>query len=322
MRIDDMVPGHTSTCTVVDVGVDWLTLVSNRDAEHHDLTLNAWYEAFHLQKHRTGLIEDAHLLGYSGIKTEGFFMGTRYDGAMARVSGTLAKEVFLSLPTAGATATRLDLQVTVKWTGTGVHPCRLAAIHAAAQNELLPSSRQRNIQETHDNDGGYTTYIGSRQSTSFSRIYHKSAQDPDAYGKDAYRYEVQFNKDTAGNVIDALKTHQEHLESAIIAIVWDWHERRGIIPVFKRSAERVIVEREVLPLTELDKKLAWLYNQVRPTVGTLMEAGFREEALVALLGRTTGKEVMDILIRRASAVYDAQSTPRDADQMETYDESL
>lgn len=290
-----MVLGRTSQCEVVDIGCDWITLTSNNETAHHDITLNNWYEVFSRIRKQNGMTEDGSFLGYSGLKSEGAFVGTRYDGAMIRLSGTRAREHFLSLETEDATVTRLDIQVTCKWTGTGAHPPRLVAMHAESANELLPSSRQRNVEERKDNRQGYTTYVGSRQSSSFLRCYHKSAEDPDAYGPDVYRYEVQFNKETAARILVALRDHEENLESACVALVWDWCERRGIIPVFRRSAEKVIVSRETIPITEIDKKLGWLYNQVRPTIGTLIEQGLRREALIALLGQDLGKEVVHFL---------------------------
>lgn len=292
MRVDDMIPGRTSACTVVDVGVDWITLTSSTAHEPHDVTLANWYDVFNRVRHHSGMVEDASFLGYSGLKTEGMFIGTRFDGAMVRLSGPIARDNFLALQTAGASVTRLDLQVTCHWEGTGLHPPRLVALHATAANELLPTSRQRNVEERKDNRGGYTTYVGSRQSAAFLRCYHKSAQDPDAYGPNVYRYEVQYNKDSASFVLEALHNHQEVVEAAITALVWDWCERRGIIPVFRRSAERVIVSRETIPVTELDKKLQWLYTQVRPTVDMLMAQGHTAEALIALLGRDLGKDAM------------------------------
>lgn len=290
-----MVLGHTSEVTVLDVGVDWLTATSDREGAQHDLTLASWYEAFNRVKHESGLVETASFLGYNGIKTNGFFIGTRYDGAMARLSGKVARDTFLSLQMTDAVPTRLDVQVTVSWKGTGMHPPRLAALHAGTANETLPISRQRNIEERKDNRGGFTTYIGSRQSAAFARVYHKSAQDPDAYGTDAYRYEVQFNKDSASQVLTALHKYAENLESCCTAIVWDWFERRGVIPVFRRSAEKVIVSRETIPTTDIDKKLGWLQSQVSPTVHTLVDAGYREEALTALLGIDLGREVTHFL---------------------------
>lgn len=297
-RETDMVPGNKSSVTILDAGVDWLTLVSPLQAEMHDLTLNSWYETFNRVKHRSGLVDEANILGYAGIRTEGMLVGTRYDGAMVKVSGKTAKDVFLNLPHNGCNVTRLDVQVTVTWEGTGLHPCRLAALHATSANEILPVSRQRNIEEHKDNRGGYTTYIGSRQSTSFARVYNKSAQDADAYGPNAYRYEVQFNKGPAEQVLLALKEHQEALESACIALVWDWFERRGIIPVFRRGGQAVDVSRETIPLTELDKKLQWLYNQVRPTVAALSDQGMGEEVLVSLFGREMGYHMALFLQQR------------------------
>lgn len=295
MRSEGIIPGTTSNCRIVDVGIDWITLTSPRESELHDVLLNNWYEVFNRIRLVNGLLDDASVLGYAGIKTDGAFVGTRYDGAMIRLTGRIAREHFLSLKYETANCTRIDVQVTCEWTGTGAHPPRLVAMHANASNELLPKSRQRNIEERKDNREGYTTYVGSRQSSSFLRCYHKSAEDPDAYGPNVYRYEVQYNKDTAYRVLETLQQHQETLESACVALVWDWCERRGIIPVFKHSAEKVIVSRETLPLTELDKKLSWLITQVRPTVGTLVEQGYRKEAIIALLGTDLGKEVQHFL---------------------------
>lgn len=313
MRITDMIPGHTSECTVVDIGVDWLTLVAPITDENHNATLDNWYQIFNRVKLDSGLVEDGHFLGYAGVRTDHMFVGTRYDGAMVRVSGPVARDRFLALARSGCNVTRLDVQVTCTWQGTGMHPPRLVALHANSANELLPKSRQRNVEERKDNRGGYTTYVGSRQSASFLRCYHKSAQDPDAYGPNAYRYEVQFNKETAEAVLQALHYHQTNLDAACIAIVWDWCERKGIIPVFRRSAEKISLPREVIPLTEIDKKLAWLHTQVRPTVGALVELGLRREAIIALLGADLGKEVEHFLSTQLMQSLDQRMPERTHD---------
>lgn len=310
MRDNDQVMGIRPNVQILDAGVDWLTLTSTKESTDHELTLNAWYEQFQLLRRRTGIMEDAAMMGYQGIKTEGMFVGTRWDGAMCRISGKTARELFLEIPPGSSNITRLDVQVTIHDIDGKIHPPRLAAIQAEAANSALPTSRQRNIEEHKDNKQGYTTYIGSRQSTSFARVYHKSAQDPDAYGPNVYRYEVQFNKDTASHILKALYAHQEDLEGAAIAIVWDWFERRGVIPVFRRSGQVVTIGRDTIALTDLDKKLQWLYTQVRPTVTMLIEQGQAEEVLCALLGRTLGCDVMRTFDRLALGVPDGVEIPQ------------
>jgi len=312
MRSTDIVLGPRTDVTIVDVGVDWITLVSLKDSEDHDKTLNNWYEQFGRIRSQTGIVEDGQMMGYQGIKTDGIFVGTRWDGAMIRISGKTARSMFLTLNAGKSSVTRLDVQVTVHFPGDGMHPPRLAAMQAESANEQLPSSRKRNIEEHKDNRGGFTTYIGSRQSSSFARVYHKSAQSPDEYGPDCYRYEVQFNKDTAPQVLNALYMHQDNLDSACIAIVWDWFERRGIIPVFRRSGEVVHIARETLPLTDMDKKLKWLYAQVRPTVTDLIEQGMGEEVLCALLGRSLGTDVMRTFDTLAFGTPDGVEIPQRA----------
>lgn len=291
MRRDDQPTLAPAGTPIIDAGVDWLTVTSLKTHEGHERDLTNWYEILNRRRHDAGVYEEASVLGYAGLKTEHLFVGTRWDGAMLRMSGSYARETWNAVSVSNGNVTRLDLQVTVQWNGEGAHPARLAAIGAEMANEQLPVSRQRLVHEHKDNRQGYTTYIGSRQSAAFARVYHKSAQAPDEYPENTYRYEVQFNKETAPMVHKSLLENQDRAEAYVIAVVWDWFERRGVIPVFRRSGEVVNIPREVLPLTDMDKKLRWLYNQVRPTVTDLLSLGHREAVLVALLGTELGKEV-------------------------------
>lgn len=292
MRSDDKAFVLSSKNEVLDCGVDWLTATSKKDSAKHEQVLASWYEVFRQWRHDNGLMSEASFLGYQGVTSEGLFIGTRYDGAMLRMSGKAARQLWQQMWLEDCKITRLDVQVTVQWEGVGFHPARLAAMQAEGANSILPPNRQRNVEEHKDNKGGFTCYIGSRQSASFSRCYHKSAQDPDSYGEGAWRYEVQYNADSAPAVLKALTDHMAEAEAASIALVWDWYERRGVIPVFRRSAIVVPVSRETLSLTTLDKKLAWLYNQVRPTVSELLDQGFEQETLIALLGNILGQQVV------------------------------
>jgi len=296
MRKGETLLGSKSEVKVVDCGVDWITVTCAKKVPDHESILDSWWNVLKRRRTEIGQTEPATFLGYQGLKCDGIFVGTRWDGAMIRISGSFARHAWQGVRVGDGTVTRLDVQVTVEWIGDGPHPPRMAAIQAEAANELMPSSRKRRIEEYHDNQEGYTTYIGSRQSASFCRVYNKSAQAPDDYGPNCYRYEVQFNKDSAGAIHKALLSHLDNIDHAAIACVWDWFELRGVIPVFRRSSAVVIVSRETIPLTDLDRKLQWLYNQVRPTVTTLLETTSREAVLVALLGTSLGKEVESSLM--------------------------
>lgn len=295
-RRTDKTPIRPATARVIDCGVDWLTVTSSKDNADHELVLFSWYEIMKERRRWTGTYEEKTFLGYQGTATDGIFVGTRYDGAMIRVSGEFSREIWSSINAKGSSITRLDVQVTVQYESDGPTPPRAAAIQAENANAEMPANRKRNVEEHTDNKEGHTTYIGSRQSDSFSRTYNKSAQDPDKYGDGAFRYEVQFNKGLASQVHSAMLQHQENAEAAAIAIVWDWYERRGVIPVFRRSSVVVPLKRDVLPLTDLDRKLKWLYTQVRPTVTDLLGQTTREAVLVALLGNELGKQVETSLV--------------------------
>lgn len=308
MRNDDKAFVLASKNEVLDCGVDWLTATSKKDTIKHEQVLASWYEVFRQWRHDNGLMAEASFLGYQGVTSEGMFIGTRYDGAMLRMSGKAARKLWQQIWLEECKITRLDVQVTVQWEGAGFHPARLAAMQAEGANATLPPNRQRNIEEHKDNKGGFTCYIGSRQSASFSRCYHKSAQDPDSYGEGAWRYEVQYNADAAPTVYQAMHKHEGDIEAAAIALVWDWYERRGVIPVFRRSASVVPVSRETISLTTLDKKLAWLYTQVRPSVAELLDQGYETEVLVALLGNILGRNVVSALQSQESQAMSRDSS--------------
>ena len=136
-----MVLGHTAEVKIVDIGVDWLTLTSNREGEYHESTLTNWYDVFGQIRANNGLVEDGSSLGYVGLKTEGAFIGTRYDGAMIRLSGKVARDHFLSLQAQSAAPTRIDVQVTCYWKGSGLHPPR----HVVDDGEVIRAMDERHV---------------------------------------------------------------------------------------------------------------------------------------------------------------------------------
>lgn len=280
---------------IIDTGVDWLTAVLSSEAVKSGRRYQEWEELFNAIAPLGEVNQAAHWLGYQGKSFEGAFIGLRYDGGAIRLSGQVARDNWLGLDLSEAHITRCDVQVTCRWEAETITPVRRAAVQAEGANALLPPQRQRLVEERRDNRGGATTYIGSRQSSSFSRTYNKSAENADAYGPNAYRYEVQYNRDTAPDVVRALTTHQEALQAACVAMVWDWYERRGVIPFFSRSGQVVPYVREVLTPTSTDRKLHWLNTQVRPTVEGLLARDLRLETLVAIFGKSLGEELYLIL---------------------------
>lgn len=298
---------------IIDAGVDWLTLTVKKENEQSDTCLSRWYDIFYMHRKRHGLATNAAKLGYSGLACEGMFVGTRHDGAMLTLSGQTAKELWREVIQYPATCTRIDIQVTVRAEGFTIEPSKYVASDAAAANEELPESRQRLIKTVQDNRGGMTCYIGSRQSDSFLRCYHKSAQDPDIYGDHAWRYEVQYNRDVAPGIVERLIESTAKPADLASSFVYGWMYTRGLMPSWRLAGEMQIVKRETIPLTELDKKLAWLYKQVRPTVEALLAQDLTEETLVALLGRDLGHA----LSLRVDAVYEQVFDQADAERKAT-----
>jgi DNA relaxase NicK len=135
--------------------------------------------------------------------------------------------------------------------------------------------------------GGWTTYIGKRQSDTFFRCYDKGAEsraagdEAEAAQYDgAWRFELELKGDYAERTAQALYRSGDQ-QGYTLGHVWRYLSDHGVNVPFD-------VDGPIHKLAQLrrrsdrDRKLDWLARQVRPTVTWLAENGDSASILAAL----------------------------------------
>jgi len=172
-------------------------------------------------------------------------------------SGIHQKEILTSASYAGASFTRLDLATDAKDVDISLE----RVYGHIANGKTLGSARSYGKFES--NNGGFTIYIGSRQSEKFVRIYDKAAESnlPDTDWK---RYEIE----TKGMVARAL--------AKVLVETTNWsgafqHMAKGILDLPNSDDYAAFFSPDALPIgiPKLEKtsdREKWIRTQVLPAV--------------------------------------------------------
>lgn len=282
MDTNGRLPVSEDDVIAVDGRVDWLTVTAKGTDAREKM-----YQTMQSYRTTAGMngetVNKWHFKGYAGLRMYGFRWGTRSDSDILMLSGGDADEMFSILAGEVENVTRLDLAVT----------CQLSTKHERIAQECydwvmgnLPNSQLRKRKYTlyQNSAGGETLYVGSRASDQAGRLYDKAAEQgmTKQRGK-LWRYEVEFKRPRAKHVYEALKHRwPEHGPTQlIIGTVYDWFNSRDVPPIFNRTADSISLE-ICAKLTSDAIKLAWLSEQVRPTVARLIKHGKIEQVFYAL----------------------------------------
>lgn len=219
---------------------------------------------------------EAH--GYKGWRCNGRVYGERAADVMIQLQGeqaTLAWDAFFKRC---STISRFDVCVTVllrepdkdlAWK----HYVDIQTAHAEEPRILNYSLIQTLL-------GGATLYVGKRESRLFGRLYDKASESGiDEPGR-VWRYEVELKKPLAMDLAGLLFGSVD-LERLIAQYVFDYFEKRGIIPLFVPNGETIIIVQKRRE-TDDERTLKWFEKQVAPAFARLKENGRLEDALTAL----------------------------------------
>lgn len=220
--------------------------------------------------------------GYKGEVGPGAAYGSREDGHLFQASGFAAHDA-RGMGLLWDNVPRCDIAVTVWYEQD---ECGTIADHATISRRFSASKGVSGWRVTHIDGGdhGNTTYIGSRSSGAFARIYDKwrESEGEEDY-KHAIRYEVEFKGPAAAEVWAAAHrtTPDRHYLASLVS---DWFSRRGIY--LPRLVQGHLVAAPVIKpaATDTDRRLAWLRNQVRPSIEKLLTAGVRPATIMQQLG--------------------------------------
>lgn len=290
-------------------GVDWLSATAKSDAVGI-----AWYDKFR-KLAREGKTAYGDLQSWSNMWYVGQRLGnharwgySEKQGYIVILSGELAGQWWAVFAPVAKNISRLDVQVTVKLESAIPD---LAESYYLAIQSMHPIDRKaipaKKFSLHKSTTGGQTLYVGSRQSTTFGRLYDKAAQSPHLGGEigKLWRYEVEIKKPRALNLVNRLvqciKNH-EHPDLHISSYVYHWFADRSVRPLFK-AGENIVEVGYKVELTPVERKIEWLRTQVQPTVRMLLDLGLRKEVGQALdLDALIAQEVRDRVVNSHNKV--------------------
>lgn len=281
------------SASVLQVGVDWITVSSSRKASTRRLKL-AGYRLLEAERRRGNIRKVWGFSGYQGMKCGGVQVGERDDGACVRLSSQTADDHWLEVYHEADGCSRIDLQVTAR---SATDPRKLISQH---YREALKFSRSQqrgpSVNIWKSSNGSATLYLGQRISENFGRIYDKGRES----GHEALRGAVRYERECKGAVAHAMAfalSRARHKKALINAEVQQFILARGVSCWWPAENLKTIVLHE--SPTDCVRLCRWLSVQVSPSVQRLLEAGMRKEVLEAL-GLETATRSGLRLVRKAS----------------------
>jgi hypothetical protein len=266
---------------LLEAGVDWLRVTSDSSRVQSALA-RIWSGICTEQESDGGILVEAGVLGYTGAKINGQFYGSRSDGTMLNLSGTVAARWYRQVLATGCRVTRLDLQCTVV---TDEYDGDFGERQVAAAFKRREAEQNRNWAKIRLLKGygeGDTVKVGSRTSGKYGRLYDKQKESNDDRYERCWRYEVEYKDEIAPAVAaDLLRADDDTRH--IIGVVRGQYDNWGFAPVIPGGLT-VMPPRPGPRTSDTQKTLDWLCIQVRPSIGRLLDAGIERATIIEVLG--------------------------------------
>lgn len=258
-------------------GPDWLTVTGARGKKDMSLLVTAG-AILDAETRPETKRKDWRWNRYSGAAIDGISYGVRDDGAIFRLSGEMALRHWRSAVKHCDNCSRFDLQVTVRIEPTDTRVAEEAYVDACVRgNDYKTPFRVRAFVENGHFEG---VHIGSRQSSTFGRVYDKYNESEAPEFLDCWRYEVEFKPPLAVDLGRKLAAHPAP-HRAVVGLVHQWFRKRGVEPRFVPGDEGLRVTHLTEPDDD-DRAIKWFRDQVGPVVARVSANGRRGEALRAL----------------------------------------
>lgn len=266
-------------------GVDYLRLTSREvpgRGDYHRLYKQVAYALVAASSFGETDFKPWQWRGYYGEACAGVSYGRSGQGCILQASGWRAQDEALP-QVSHDNVPRLDVQVTVWGTDDAPGVARVAAAASRAYASGAPGGRW-GVTHIDGGEKGDTTYIGSRVSDSFIRIYDKwrESGQGDEY-QWAWRFEVELKNAEAVAVWSAARATSPTPEWWA-GVVYSRLRARGIVLPALVQAGRTPPPRAERLATSTDSRLAWLRNQVAPSVDKLLAAGVPYSLVLSSLG--------------------------------------
>lgn len=278
-----------------DVAVDWLTLVT-KDQDRAAEWRASFADVAQHEQRQGHEWKKARFFGYDGEQCGHIMYGKRADGALVRITSSLAHDVGRMFDPDAAHCTRIDLQVTCSLNEP--HPLMLRKTYEQAKNASPLNGRPAKYTLIEDTEGGSTLYVGSRSSMRFGRVYDKGReQNSEEKGK-LYRWELEI-KDVLADQCVAMLAGSEDSQRQIMAIVGDFFTTRGVPVAFRvpRMEESFSIPR----IRQEDAgSIKWFNGPVATAVARVSETCGVETVMRALFSKwrvdNTDVDVLSLIV--------------------------
>lgn len=221
---------------VIESQVDWLTVSAHGEDSARSL-LDLAQGLARGEELAGAKARPFRLMGYDGTHTGRIEYGVRdKQSTLLRLIGQPAEDHLTVVLSVADSVTRLDLACT--WRAEPPDPMLGANSYSLAVMHYEKDRRRARPSHVTDADGGYTCYIGHRESDNFLRIYNKEAEAK-ALGDDeqakryeaCWRYELETKASTAMRLAHILNDAEDRA-AYVQGYLWTYVERHGVIPPF------------------------------------------------------------------------------------------
>lgn len=220
--------------------------------------------------------------GYYGERCGSVAYGSGPQGHILQVAGWQAQEEAL-LRVPHDNLARWDVQLTL-WFEQDILSIAKSAAESSVAARGNVNHRPWKVAMIEGYGGGDTTYIGSRSSDSFIRVYDKWRQ---AREEEEWRYSWRFEvelKDERANAnwpVAGAPSPGPYWYAGLVAAAL---RSRGVNLPALEQVPAVPLAHSPAKATSTDSRLAWLHNQVRPSVDKLLSSGVSLQRVLEALG--------------------------------------
>lgn len=273
------------TWEVIESQVDWLTVSAHgRDSSQNMLDFARGLAKE--QKAKGNRERRWRLMGYEGTHVGAIEYGQRdSESTILRLIGQEAERHLSNALSLADQVTRVDYAVTSRADPPDANFGRETYQMAEAYRAGHPESARPWF--TGDSDGGFTCYVGSRQSDNFLRVYNKQAECialQDEAGAERYRacwrVELEAKASMAG-ALATLASESEDRADVVLHYLDAYCKAHGIAPPFLVGQPMALLP-GFRRRADAESRLRHLARNVRPTLDWLRDAGELDRALSAL----------------------------------------
>ena len=217
------------------------------------------------------------MAGFKGWKCGSVQVGTRDKEVIVRLSSDAAYISWSSLMDHAENVSRMDLQATIRIPDDVTK--RIDGYKRRARRDSASSGNRKRVRWVQEHHGGYTLYLGNRQSNVFGRIYDKHAESKMVQHKACIRFEAQYQDKMALYVARELHRVPSPIPHIASYLCQFFQSRAVGLELPYDAGATYSCSR---PRSDAEKNLEWLQKSVRPCILRLIDSGLGEEVYRAL----------------------------------------